>query len=137
MANPACANYLFMHDTSEILVTLSSTNAEQIKNEGWTKGDIQVYLWENARCKVGEIFDTGVLTGRRTDGTDKSEVKWPKWIDRSNPEALVPPTARPEDIHVIVCGGQGTQSSICPGWGGGGVAITKEIHVPEQKRDMN
>jgi hypothetical protein len=131
MASPASANYLFLQPTSEILVTLSSLNAEQIHSEGWTKSDIQHYIWEHARCKVSDILDSGMLEAPHTGGTDSGTIKWPKWIDRSNPDALVPPTSRPEDIHIIVCGGRGTQSSVCPGWGGGGIAVTKEIHVPE------
>ena len=54
---------------------------------------------------------------------------WPAWVDQSDPNAMVPVTAAPESIHVVVTGGDSIPAAaVCPSWGHlGGFAVTKPL----------
>ncbi len=54
---------------------------------------------------------------------------WPAWIDQTNPDALVPITLTPDDIVVVVAGGDGRHSAWLAGWGVTRV-VTQEITTP-------
>ncbi len=127
MATTGSMNYFTVGGESETLVTISAINAEAFRKEGWSKKDVKKYIWEHARLPVGKLEKTGVIVETGARGRSWADIFWPKWIDRSDPNTLVPPTARLEDIHLVVCGGMGYHSTICPGWGFGGCAVTKEI----------
>jgi hypothetical protein len=128
--NAGAGNYLFLHDTSELGVAISPLHAELLNREGWTKQRVKEYIWENARVSVKRLFDTGLPTAPHGGGSSGAE-RWPSWIDRTNPDFMVPPTVDPAAIHVVVCGGRGPISAILHGWGHGGGAITRGIHVPQ------
>ena len=59
---------------------------------------------------------------------------WPKWLDTSNEDALMPVFPSPDDILITVSGGWGSVVSfcaVCPGWGYmGGFAQSKPITRP-------
>ncbi len=58
---------------------------------------------------------------------------WPADVDWTNDETLAPLTARPEDMHLVVTGGEGRFTAVCPGWGSfGGLAVTRgaEFYPP-------
>jgi hypothetical protein len=109
-----------VHAMGETLVVLNPWQARQFHREGWSKQDIKMYLWEQARTPVGRI--------KAADAIGMGGQFWPKWVDVDDPHFLVPITARPEDIHLMVAGGDTYFAAVCPGWGGlGGFAVTKEI----------
>ena len=109
-----------VHAMGETLIVLNPWHARQFHQEGWSKHDIKMYLWEQARVPVGQI--------KSADAIGMAGQFWPKWVERENDNFLVPITAKPEDIHLIVAGGDTYFAAICPGWGGlGGFAVTKEI----------
>lgn len=110
-----------VHAMGETLVVLNPWQARQFDKEGWSKQDIKMYLWEHARAPVGQI--------KAADAIGMGGQFWPKWVDIENPNFLVPVTARPEDIHLMVAGGDTYFAAVCPGWGGlGGFAVTKEVN---------
>ncbi len=129
MSSPGTGNRLFFCE-GEVLVVFNSMNAEQFRREGWSKKEVKQYLWSNSGVPYWKIEKTGWLTQPGLGGTNAADLWWPKWIDRSNPETLVPITASPEDIHVIVSGGKGGWGAILQGWGIGGRAVTREIKGP-------
>lgn len=109
----------------QTLVVIGPRHAVQLDKEGWSKEDVRNYIWENARLSRREIISavpSHVNPGR---------YSWPKWMDTSNEGQMIPLTEKPEDIHIIVSGGEGSFSMCCPGWGiMGGLAVTKEIRFP-------
>ena len=58
---------------------------------------------------------------------------WPDWVDRNDPDTMVPVVERPEDIHVVVTGATSIPwMSVCPGWGNlGGFAESRPLPNPE------
>lgn len=109
-----------VHAMGETLVVLNPWQARQFQQEGWSKQDIKMYLWQHARTPVGRI--------KAVDALGIVGQFWPKWVDGNDENFLVPLTARPEDIHLVVAGGDTYFAAICPGWGGlGGFAVTKAV----------
>lgn len=106
----------------EILVVIGPEHAASITKSGWSKDDVRYYLYQNARNNIEKLR----FHGRYGRTWNKN---WPKWIDRENPEELVPVVPRPENIHILFAGGQaGRFSIVVPGWGRmGGQAVTKLI----------
>ena len=104
----------------ETLVVLNPWQARQFHKEGWSKPEIRVYLWEQARARLGDI--------REVDALGIADQFWPSWVEKDNDDYLVPITERPRNIHIIVAGGKTYFAAVCPGWGGlGGFAVTREI----------
>ena len=130
IATPGAANYVFLGDGAELLVTISPLNVARFREEGWSKQDVKHYLWDHSKVPYHRIKQLGILTAVEMGGSDFAEFRWPKWIDKSDPNYPVPATLSPDDVHVVVCGGNGDWCTVCHGWGYGGVAITKEIKAP-------
>jgi hypothetical protein len=109
-----------IHAMGETLLVLNPWQARQFKEEGWSKPEIRVYVWEHARARLADI--------KAVDALGIAGQFWPKWVEQDNADYLVPIAARPRDIHIMVAGGDTYFSAVCPGWGGlGGFAVTREI----------
>ncbi|MBI2907128.1 MAG: hypothetical protein HYX92_05670 [Chloroflexi bacterium] len=117
------------HMGGETLVVFGPRAAANAASGGWTRSSIREYLYENARVAVGRA-----TLGATVDETSSEAPGWPKWIDRANPNAMIPVIRRAEDINIVVAGGWGggmSFSAICPGWGYlGGFAQTKRVVLP-------
>ncbi len=70
-----------------------------------------------------------VLTTPRPQLSPPRNRNWPAWIDETNPDTLVPITLTPDDIVVVVAGGDGRHSAWLAGWGVTRV-VTQEITTP-------
>ncbi|MFV0295729.1 MAG: hypothetical protein ACK5JT_06375, partial [Hyphomicrobiaceae bacterium] len=59
--------------------------------------------------------------------------RWGEWVHASAAEGAVQPTARPEDITIVVAGGDIpiAQHVYCPSWGFPPARITRPITLPE------
>jgi hypothetical protein len=107
----------------EVLLVISPREAQTFGEEGWTKQQVREHIWNQARVPMYKVRDTGIgdvagFAGRR----------WPDWVDPSDDNCMVPLTRRPEDIHVLVCGGWGRFAAVCYSWGDlGGFATTKAV----------
>ncbi|MGH7462529.1 MAG: hypothetical protein ACREMA_16090, partial [Longimicrobiales bacterium] len=75
--------------------------------------------YEHARQPV-RLLRVGGMYGTETDRN-----LWPRWVDRENPETLVPPVRRAEDLSIMVAGGAGKHSVFLPGWGSR--SVTRQI----------
>ena len=87
---------------AELLVVLSPDHAAVIQQHGWSRADVQRFLYETARNP------RALLAGR---GFDPS---WPASFAGLDPVPVVP---RPQDIVVAVAGGHGPQSLVGLPWG--------------------
>ena len=91
----------------DVLVILGPEHAHTIASGGLTKRDVQTFLFEQARNKVGKL---------KLRAMYKAE-NWPRWVDQTNDEALCPIVGKPEDINVVVTGGPGKHSAFVPTFG--------------------
>ncbi|MGH7346199.1 MAG: hypothetical protein ACREK4_14890, partial [Candidatus Rokuibacteriota bacterium] len=91
----------------DVLVALGPEHAHTIASGGLSKGDVQKFLYERARNKVGLL---------KLRAMYKAE-NWPDWVDQDDDEALCPIVGKPEDIHIVVTGGPGKHSAFVPTFG--------------------
>jgi hypothetical protein len=72
-----------------------------LARDGYTKKDVQRFLFERARLKVGDI-PPGYL--------EAFSNKWHKYYCNISPDYGVPIADRPDDIAIVVMGGKGAHS---------------------------
>lgn len=115
----------------QTLVVLNPLNAEEFARAGWAKNDVRQYLWENARRPLSEVKHAVVAHRKHVRETQIQSGRYPWRYDVDSPATLVPVTARPEDIHIIVAGGRSYFAAVLPGWGSfGGYATTAQVRRP-------
>ncbi len=72
-----------------------------------SKADVREYIYSNARMPMA-----------RLQGVAQYGIRnWAGWVDETNPNTPVPIVAKPEDIVVVVAGGDGRHSAWLSGWG--------------------
>ena len=91
----------------DVLVAFGPEHAHTIASGGLSKRDVQQFLFERARNRVGLL---------KLRAMYKKE-NWPDWVDVDDDDALCPIVARPEDIHIVVTGGPGKHSAFIPTFG--------------------
>ncbi len=103
----------------DVLVALGPEHAHTIASGGLSKADVQKFLYERARNKVGLL---------KLRAMYKSE-NWPDWVDQNDDEALCPIVGKPDDIHIVVTGGPGKHSAFIPTFGTS-KSVTRKIETP-------
>jgi hypothetical protein len=98
--------------TAELFVVLCPEHAATIAGAGWTRADVQSYLYERARLPAA--------TMRRTYGPPL----WAPWMHAVPDDALLPVTGHPDNYRVFVAGGAGKHSSVLHSWG-----VTRSVTV--------
>jgi hypothetical protein len=99
-SNDACISQ------GEIFVALCPEHAATIVASGWSRRDVQLFLYERARLTRGQFLDA--FRRRR----------WAAWMQAEGPpELLLPMTEDPDHYRVVVAGGPGKHSAILPSWG--------------------
>jgi hypothetical protein len=99
---------------AEWFVVLCPEHAFTIAAAGWSREDVQAYLFQKAR------LPRSVLRGAF------EVVRWDPWmLAVDDPDALLPMTAQADNIRVLVAGGAGKHSCIIPSWG-----VTRSATVP-------
>ena len=91
----------------DLLVAFGPEHAHTVASGGLTKRDVQQFLFERARNRVGLLK----LRAMYKAGN------WPDWVDAEDDDALCPIVGRPEDIHIVVTGGPGKHSAFVPTFG--------------------
>ena len=97
----------------EYFVALCPEHAALCAAAGWTRDDVASYLFERARLPACELRSAFQLRA------------WTPWQAALRDDDLVPMTARPSNIKVLVIGGPGKHSSVIPSWG-----MTKSVTIP-------
>lgn len=104
----------------QLAIVVGVEHARTLGQEGWSRRDVQEFLWEKARLPISTLREGG-LWGIQV---------WPEWVDRHDPDALVPMVAEPEDLIVLVGGGEaGRFSALLPGWGSNSVSVSTPMGV--------
>lgn len=109
------------HVMGEIIVVVSPEHVAGFRKDGWSKEDLRLFLYNNARNTIRKLqYD--FRYGKRYNRN------WPKWFNRDNPDELVPIVNHPRDIHIFVAGGPaGRFSIVVPGWGRMAKSVIKPI----------
>ena len=103
----------------DVLVAFGPEHAHTVASGGLSKADVQKFLYERARNKVGLL---------KLRAMYKAE-NWPDWVDQKDDEALCPIVGKPEDIHIVVTGGPGKHSAFIPTFGTS-KSVTRKIETP-------
>lgn len=99
--------------SAEFFIVLGPEHAATIASAGWSRRDVQSYLFERARLTAGEFrraFDV---------------VQYRPWINALRDDEAMPITDHPDQIRVLVSGGAGKHSCVIPSWG-----MTKSVTLP-------
>ena len=99
--------------SAEFFVVLGPEHAATIAAAGWTRRDVQSYLYARARLPAGllrEAFDV---------------VQYRPWLKALDDDEAQPITDHPDNIRVLVAGGPGKHSCVIPSWG-----MTRSVTLP-------
>ena len=90
---------------SQLLVVLGPEHARTIADDGFTRADVQRFVYEHARLPLGRLKLAGMW----------GMHDWPAWMNAvADPEALMPQVPSPDDVFVAVAGGSGKHSAVVP-----------------------
>ena len=89
----------------EFFVILGPEHAASLAQRAMTRRDVQSFLFDHARMPAG-------LFRRHFE-----ELAWQPWMKQVDDDHLLPTTAEPDNIRVLVAGGPGTHSLVVPSWG--------------------
>jgi len=114
------SNYYQTGTGAQIVLVPCPEHAAEIASSGYSKADVRQFIYQNARMPLHQLKDVAHYANRN----------WPRWIDQTNPETLVPITRSDDDIVVVVAGGDGRHSAWLAGWGVTRI-VTREIELPD------
>jgi hypothetical protein len=101
---------------SQLLVVLGPEHAATIAADGFSRVDVQRFVFENARLPL-KTLKLGGMWGMQD---------WPPWLAAvRHDDALMPAVSSPDDIFVIVAGGPGKHSSVVPN-----CAFSRAVSMP-------
>jgi hypothetical protein len=98
---------------AEFFIVLGPEHAASIGRRALTRKDVQSYLFDHARMPAG-VF-------RR----HFEELAWTQWMKIVGDDHLLPMTAEPDNIRIVVAGGPGKHSLVVPSWG-----MTRSVTLP-------
>jgi hypothetical protein len=98
---------------AEYFVILGPEHAASLAERAFTREDVQSYLFDHARMPAG-VF-------RR----HFEELAWASWMKAVDDDHMLPMTASPDNIGVLVAGGPGKHSLLVPSWG-----MTRSVTLP-------
>lgn len=101
--------YLAQAGYNDFVVVLSPEHARMVTDSGWTREDVQRFLFRRAARSVSDLRQGGMWDMR----------DWPAWMNAlaASEDAMVPVVRRSEDILILVAGGAGKHSVVIPGFG--------------------
>jgi hypothetical protein len=101
---------------AESFIVMCPEHAALVAGEGWTRQDVQLYLYEHAR-----------LTRRRLSlGGCAGMDSWRPWLHADDaPEQRLPVVNHPDRFRILVAGGAGKHSTVVTSWG-----PTQSVTVP-------
>jgi len=109
--------YLGWKGRKELMLILGPEHAASIAASGWSRADVRNFLYQAINRRRDELA-LGGMYGMRDWGSDLEAL--------SAPDALIPAVPRPDDILVLVAGGEGKHSAGLPSFGAT-VSVTRPI----------
>ncbi|MBI4589302.1 MAG: hypothetical protein HY725_10725 [Candidatus Rokubacteria bacterium] len=110
----------------DTVIVLSPEHARTIAGDGWSKAEIQRFLWERLRKPVKDL-----LPGK-DGGEGLPEHVVARFPNPERNETLIPKFRAPEHLKILVAGGTaGRFSAVIPGWTfpNGSNLVIKTIHI--------
>ncbi|MFQ6027744.1 MAG: hypothetical protein ACE5Q6_09655 [Dehalococcoidia bacterium] len=96
------------------VVVISPLIAHGLREEGWSKEEVKLYLYERARVPVERVQQYKMLRHGRPQ-SDDDPYRWPRWLNVDEPGLTVPVVRSPENVLVLVAGDPGrSRSAYCP-----------------------
>ncbi|MBW2232313.1 MAG: hypothetical protein JRH17_18155 [Deltaproteobacteria bacterium] len=93
---------------AECFVVMCPEHAQCVASRGWSRRDVQLYLYEHARLSRRQLAVGGCA------GMDS----WRPWMHAdSDPDQRLPVVDHPDDFRILVAGGGGKHSSVLTSWG--------------------
>jgi hypothetical protein len=90
---------------SQLVVVLGPAHAATIAADGFTRADVQRYVFETARMPLGRM-KLGGMWGMHD---------WPQWMQKvTDDSARLPRVPAVDDVYVMVGGGSGKHSCVVP-----------------------
>jgi hypothetical protein len=90
---------------SQLLVVLGPEHAATVAADGFTRADVQRFVFEHARLPLGRL-KLGGMWGMHD---------WPLWMRKTTDDAaMLPQVPSPDDVFVMVAGGPGKHSAVVP-----------------------
>ena len=103
---------------AEFFLVLGPEHAATFAASGWTRGDVQSYLYERARLPAAHLRSAFEVTQRRP------------WLHALRDEDAMPVTDHPDNVRVLVAGGAGKHSCVIPSWG-----MTRSVTLPLEEKE--
>jgi len=110
-----------------VAVVVAPYVAKLLADEGRSKAEVKAYLHENSKMTAAAFEKTWIPS--RLAG----QTKAPRWVREALAAGGVPAVEKPEDITVIVAGGDIPipQCAYMPTWGFPSCRIAKKIDLPQ------
>ena len=108
---------------SDTVLVLSPEHARLCARAGFTRADVHAFVCENAGRTVGELKRGGPWRADRPNG------RWEYPVERENDDFFIRAVNNPEDLHLIVAGGNGPLGAVMPGWNGASRAVHRAYEV--------
>ena len=90
---------------SQLLVVLGPEHAATVAGDGFTRADVQRFVFEHARMPLSRL-KLGGMWGIHD---------WPLWMQKvTDDSVMLPQVQAPEDVLVMVAGGPGKHSAVVP-----------------------
>lgn len=107
-------------------VLLAPAVAAECARQGMGKDDVRRFLWEHGRWRRAD-WESSWLTQRIL-----ANRRWPDWVEEAAKAGDIPPTRAPDDIVLVVAGGDIPipQNAYCPSWGFPPARITRDVRLP-------
>jgi hypothetical protein len=119
MKTVGVSSYYQLGTGVQIVLVLCPEHAADVSASGLSKADVREFIFHNARMPLRQLKNVAHYGNRN----------WPRWVDETDPDTLVPIVSSADDIVVVVAGGDGRHSAWLAGWGVTRVT-TQEITVP-------
>ncbi len=111
----------------QVAVIVAPWVAQGLAKQGWTKADVKKYLYENGRIPISQL----------TRAAEPDKFVLPEWARGFEKDGAIPAVRSPEDITVLVAGGDLSipQHVYFPTWGSP-FKVTKEIQLPARWQEL-
>lgn len=110
-----------MYAMGEAIVVAGPEHASTLREDGWDRRSVQEFVYEKARRSIRELSRGGMFS------PEFRRAYWPRWIDETDPDEMVPVVRSPSDILLTIAGGTGKFSLVIPGWGDFGTKAVSKI----------
>jgi hypothetical protein len=93
---------------NQLVIILGPEHAREIADAGFTtKRDVRQFIYWHARRPLAQVRGVGITTRLRD---------WPVWVDDDDPDETIPIVTWPENLLLMVAGGDGRASTVIHPW---------------------